>query len=200
QLNEIWIMKNFRVIDTHDFYGKSYLSTVMFRNVDVKSEISLFKWLKLTLIEMAIGVELLENIIMSFSVDPYENYRKILGDGYGATRHLSDFIPYGIFNNLVRESALEILFYKYHRQYLLLMPAEDYDYDEKSKSIDCTRTRFTAKKELFAELIAFRRVYELFWLIFNLSLDILVFLVSDSLEATIATAISIEGLRRLLRV
>ncbi|MEZ8577527.1 hypothetical protein F0248_08460 [Vibrio crassostreae] len=193
-------MKNFKVIDKQDFNGQSYLSIVFLRGKDLKSEVSLFKWIKLTLVELAIGVELLESIIMSFSIVPYENYKNRLGENYGATRHLSIFVPYGIFNNIVREVAIEVLFYKYHKQYYLLQPAEEYEVDEHTCSINCTRTRFSARKELFTELIAFRRVYELFWLFFNLSIDIIVYLLSNSIEATIITAMVIEGIRRSLRV
>ncbi|PSV23526.1 hypothetical protein C0W44_01675 [Photobacterium leiognathi subsp. mandapamensis] len=193
-------MKNFKVIDKKDFNGKSYLSTVFLRSKELKSEVSLLKWIKLTLVELAIGVELLENIIMSFSVAPYDGYKKELGENYGATRHLSIFVPYGIFNNIVREAAIEVLFYKYYKQYYLLQPAEEYDVDKESCSINCTRTRFSARKDLFSELIAFRRVYELCWLLFNVAIDIAVYLLSNSLEAAIASAISIEGIRRLLRI
>lgn len=193
-------MKNFKVIDKKDFNGKSYLSTVFLRSKELKSEVSLLKWIKLTLVELAIGVELLENIIMSFSVAPYDGYKKKLGENYGATRHLSIFVPYGIFNNIVREAAIEVLFYKYYKQYYLLQPAEEYDVDKESCSINCTRTRFSARKDLFSELIAFRRVYELCWLLFNVAIDIAVYLLSNSLEAAIASAISIEGIRRLLRI
>ncbi|EGR2849586.1 TPA: hypothetical protein ACGF4L_003847 [Vibrio cholerae] len=200
QLNKMWQMKNFKVLDKQGFNGKSYLSTVFLRGKELKSEVTLLKWIKLTLVELAIGVELLENIIMSFSVAPYDNYKERLGENYGATRHLSIFVPYGIFNNIVRETAIEVLFYKYHKQYYLLQPAEEYDVDKQSCSINCTRTRFSARKDLFSELIAFRRVYELFWLFFNVTVDITVYLLSNSLEATIATAMGIEGIRRLLRV
>ncbi|MGL0949145.1 hypothetical protein [Vibrio vulnificus] len=200
QLNKMWQMKNFKVLDKQDFNGKSYLSTVFLRGKELKSEVTLLKWIKLTLVELAIGVELLENIIMSFSVAPYDNYKERLGENYGATRHLSIFVPYGIFNNIVREAAIEVLFYKYHKQYYLLQPAEEYDVDKQSCSINCTRTRFSARKDLFSELIAFRRVYELFWLFFNVTIDLTVYLLSNSLEATIATAMGIEGIRRLLRV
>ncbi|WP_139070537.1 hypothetical protein [Aliivibrio fischeri] len=193
-------MKDYKIKDIHDFYGKSYVSTVFFRNDRVKDKISAFKWFRLTIIELIIGVEILESIIMSFSLSPYSNYKNLDKDEYGATCHLSLFIPYGIINCLVRNSAVEVLYYKYYHQYLLLTPVEKYDIDDQKNTINCTRTRFAAKKELFSELIAFRRVYELTWFLLNLSIDILVYYFSDSLQAAIATAIGIEALRRLLTI
>ncbi|MFT2109739.1 hypothetical protein [Marinomonas sp. 2405UD68-3] len=53
-------MKSLKVLDKQDFNGKSYLSTVFLRSEKLKSELSLFKWITLILVELAIGVELLE--------------------------------------------------------------------------------------------------------------------------------------------
>lgn len=147
---------------------------------------------------MLVGVELLESIVTTGSVEPYRTIKKDDSSEFGAELHLNLHIPTGIVTNMCRRFILEVLYYKYYWQYLIFDRVGDPHINGKEKIIDCTRTRFRAKKSLFYQMIALRRVYNLAWIIFNISIDILVYYLSSSIDAAILSGIAIETLRRLL--
>ena len=193
-------MTDYRVLDKTGAYEKSYIGVVFRRHDRLKDDISLSKWIWLTLIELIVGPELIESIVTTASVPPYGKNPKEDISKYGAEFHLTLHIPSGLITNFLRPQIIELLYYKFHWQYLLLMPLGEPYIDVKARTIDCTRTRFRARKEIFYQLIALRRVYDLSWLVFNLSVDLLVYYLSSSLEWALVSALTIEGARRLLKV
>jgi len=193
-------MTDYRVIDKTTAYEKSYIGVVFRRNDRLKNDISLIKWLWLTLIELVVGFELIESIVTTASVPPYGKNQKEDSGKYGAELHLSLHIPSGLITNFLRPQIIELLYYKYYYQYLLLSPVGEPDINDTKNIIDCTRTRFRARKEIFYQLIALRRVYDFSWLVFNLSVDLIVYYLSSNLEWALVSALTIEGIRRLLKV
>lgn len=168
-------MTDYRVLDKTQAYEKSYISVVFRRNERLKDDISLRKWIWLTLIELIVGFELIESIVTTASVPPYGKNQKEDSSKYGAELHLTLHIPSGLITNFLRSQIVELLYYKFYLKYLLLSPMSEPYIDDEARTIDCTRTRFRARKEIFYQLIALRRVYDLSWLVFNLSIDFLVF-------------------------
>ena len=163
-------------------------------------DISLGKWIWLTLIELIVGPELIESIVTTASVPPDGKNQKEDSSKFGAELHLTLHIPSGLVTNFLRPKIIELLYYKFYWQYLLITPVGEPYINDKARTIDCTRTRFRARKEVFYQLIALRRVYDLSWLVFNLSVDLLVYYLSSSLEWALVSALIIEGARRLLKV
>lgn len=192
--------KDYEVVDGAKGFTGSYLKTVCFRNDELKRQVSAFKWFILTVVEFLVGSELLENFVVTGSVPPYKTIKKDDSPSYGAELHLTLHIPAGFFTNLLRKQIIELLYYKFHWQYLILDQVGETHINDDEKVIDCTRTRFRARKELFYQFIAVRRVYDLFWLVFNLSIDLLVFFATTDIKMALVAALSIEAIRRVLRV
>jgi hypothetical protein len=190
--------KNYEVVETGNNIKPSYIKVACFRNARLKSEISAFKWFILTLVEFVVGAEILENIINSGSVHP--EHKKDDSYKYGNELHLSLHIPSGLITNLLSKQIIELLYYKFYLQYLILEPVSEPVINDAEKQIDCSRTRFRARKNLFYEFIAFRRVYDLFWLIANLSIDAIVLLATTDIQLALLSAFSVEAFRRILRI
>jgi hypothetical protein len=192
--------KNYRIIDENRVLNGGYLKTVCFRNMELKNQLSVSKWLQLTLVEMIVGAELLESLVTTGSVSTDKNFLNGDSANYGNELHLSLHIPGGIITNLLKNQIIELLYYKFHWQYLILDQVGDTYIDDKANIISCTRTRFRARKDLFYQFIALRRVYDLFWLVFNLIVDSVVFLVTKDIQYSLISALTIEAIRRVLRV
>lgn len=191
---------NFKVIDTQNKRTGSYLKLVCYRNTDLKAQVTRFKWFVMTIVEMVVGTELLESLVTTGSVPPYQTIIKDDSDNYGNELHLSLHIPAGLITNILRNQIIELLYYKYSLQYLILVPVGEPYVNKEESTIDCSRTRFRARKEIFYQFIALRRVYDLFWLIFNLTIDLMVFLITTDIKFALLSAFAVEALRRLLRV
>lgn len=192
--------KNYKVIDSDKGRPNSYLKLVAFRNEELKKQVSSLKWFILTVVEMIVGTELLESFVTTGSVPTYKKILKEDSDEYGNELHLSLHIPAGLVTNILRSQIIDLLYYKYYLQYLILYPVGKPCEDNKSKTIDCSRTRFRARKNVFYQFIALRRVYDLFWLIFNITVDSLVFVATTDIKFVLLSALTIEAIRRLLRV
>ena len=194
------MVQNYKVIDSTNGRTRGYLNEVYFRNDELKQKVGLWKWAVLTIIEMIVGAELLESLVTTASVLPYRNLKKVDSEEYGNELHLALHIPAGLVTNLLRKQVIELLYYKYYLQYLILDPVGECDVNSESKTIDCSRTRFRARKNVFYQFIALRRVYELFWLIFNIAVDLLVYLATTDIKFVLLSALTVEAIRRVLRV
>ncbi|MBT1443308.1 hypothetical protein KJI95_02030 [Shewanella sp. JM162201] len=192
--------KDYRVIDSAKGRTESYLRLVCFRSPELKKEISLWKWFVLTIVEMVVGTELLESFLTTGSVSPYKTLIKEDSTEYGNELHLTLHIPAGLITNLLRNKIIELLYYKHFLHYLILVPVGEPCVNDESKTIDCSRTRFRARKNIFYQFISLRRVYDLFWLVFNITIDLLVFLATTDIQFALLSALTIEAIRRLLRL
>ena len=192
--------KNYKVIDSTSRHTEGYLKTVLFRSAELKKMISMWKWSVLTLVEMIVGTELLESFVTTGSVLPYRRQAEENSKEYGNELHLTLHIPAGLITNLLRQKIIELLYYKYSLHYLILDSVGEPSINNESKIIDCSRTRFRARKNLFYQFIALRRVYDLFWLVFNIIIDSLVFLATTDIKFALLSALTVEAIRRLLRV
>jgi hypothetical protein len=192
--------KNYKVTDSANGRTSGYLKEVCFRNSDLKLQVSPFKWFILTIVEMIVGTELLESLVTTGSVPPYKKIKKENSEEYGNELHLTLHIPAGLITNILRNQIIELLYYKYYLQYLILTPVGKPSEDHTAKIIDCSRTRFRARKDIFYQFIALRRVYDLFWLFFNITVDLIVFLATTDIKFALLSALTIEAVRRLLRV
>ncbi len=190
----------YKVVDQSSAYLGSYIRILFFRKSELVKEIPLLKWVWLTFVEFIFGIELLESIVTTGSVKPYKNIEKPDSHLFGDEIHLNHHIPSGLLTNLFRPYLVQLLYFKYYKQYLILIPVGEPYINDAENRIDCTRTRFRARKEVFSQLITFRRIYELMWVIFNLSVDLIVYYFSKSIEWALLSAMCIEALRRFLRV
>ncbi|MCD9485460.1 hypothetical protein GLP25_20070 [Photobacterium phosphoreum] len=182
-------MKTKNVIDNSEYSKNGFYQLIWFRGDDLKSEINRYYWFYLTLIEMLVGYELVENVILTSNGNNNDT---------GKGLHLNRIIPSGIINNFLRKRILDVLYFKYYCRYKMfcISSVVDNDLDE----INCTRKVFFAKKGNFYQLIAFRRCYDLFWLVLNIFVDTIVYFYTNDISMVLISAISIEGIRRLLKI
>ena len=192
--------KNYSVIDKGSAYESGYLKLVFFRRTTLVDKVSLIRWVQLTIVEMIVGYELLESFLITASVPSDFKDREPDNEDYGKPMHLRLHIPMGLVNKRLKPYILEVLYYKYYLQYLMIEPVQAPKRDELTKTINCTRTRFRAKKSMFYQLIYFRRVYDLTWLLTNVCIDLAVYLSSSDINLAIISALLVEGFRRLIKI
>jgi hypothetical protein len=187
------------ITDSRPAVEKSYLKTFLFRSDHMDDDITIIDWITLTLIEFMFGEELLEQLVITASYSSNS-----LGKS-GRFLHISNMIPSGFLTNIFRQKISQLLYYKFYQHYLCLVPEEPIDgrsirSDNITESkINLSRERFSMRHDLLYQVIAFRRVYILLWVVLNLSIDIIIFLNFD-LQAALTSALTIEGIRRMLRL
>lgn len=179
-----------RIIDDQPLIKSGYLKFVYFRSNRVEN-IKFLDWVKLWLYEFLFGVEILEQCQLTSTYNDGQNLK------YGQFLHLSDFVPAGIITSLLRGQIYQLLFYKYYKHYSFL--EHESTPDESAKEIDLRNTRFAFKHDQLFQIIAFRRVYILQWVVLNLSIDLLVWSISDIVTAFVA-GVFIESIRRLIKL
>jgi hypothetical protein len=189
---------SYQIKDYSRFHTNNLFKLVFCRNATTKKLISFNRWLYITLFEILFGSELIENIINS-SICP-SNTAGSDTAAYGRKQKLNLHVPSGLFTNMFRKQLVEVLYYKYYLQYAILEPSHKPEVNEALNQIDCTDTYFSAFKEMFNQLIALRRVYDFSFLIFNLSIDMVVYLITDRIDLAIVTALILESVRRTIKI
>jgi len=189
---------SYQIKDHSRFHTGNLFKLVFCRNSKTKGTISFSRWLYITLFEILFGSELIENIINS-SICP-SNITSSNIDTYGREQKLNLYIPSGFFTNMFRNQLIEVLYYKHYLQYNILDPSHKPEVNEALNQIDCTDTYFSAFKEMFNQLIALRRVYDFSFLVFNLSVDVVVYVGTNRLDLAIVTALVIESIRRTIKI
>jgi len=187
------------IIDNSSVVNQNYFKVAWVRNEELKKQISLPRWLWLCILEVMFGGELLENFVTTCP-DNTSPEHKESNNEYCMANMLNSHIPSGLFTNLFRKHLIELLFYKYYMQYLMIVPVSEDCLHVQNNKIDLTRSPFWFRKKLLYQVIAFRRVYIVSAIAMNLMVDVTVFICSSSLTITAITAVSLEGLRRLLKV
>lgn len=190
---------NYTVIDKSRYSKKKLYKTVFLRNDCNKDSVSLLKWIYLTFFEILFGSVLLENIVnTSAGTSTREEQCQ-----YGKEMKLNSFVPNGVTTNFFRGVLVEVLYYKFYKQYFLIRPLhqiEEHEIDRKSKTIDCSLIRFASFKEVLYQVISLRKVYELTHLATNVTIDTIVYFYTDRLDMAIFSAILIESIRRIVKI
>ncbi len=187
-----------KVIDKTETPRVNYLKIFAFRNDETRAIVGIFRWVFLSFLEVLFGDELLENLVTTASVKSLN--KRYVSDSHGNALHLSHHIPDGIFNNMARMWLIEVLYFKYYLQYTLIEPMEEPEIQKSGVVVDCTHVRFAVFKPKLWQIISFRRVYILCWLIINLAVDLSVYLVSNNITLAVLSAVVVEAVRRLFKV
>jgi len=191
--------KYYKVTDGQGPIKQNYFSIVFFRDKRVRGKVSRLRWAWLCFIELLFGEEILEALVTTASVSGCPEDKDPEGK-YGKPQQLNFHIPSGIFTNFFRKHLVQVLYYKYYLQYLFIVPIENPYENEKTCTVDVTRIRFRLDKSLLYLVIAFRRVYLFSALALNIIIDLAVYLISNSLESVIISAIAIELIRRIFKI
>lgn len=187
------------VVDRTTPIAPNYFKVVFFRDSERTAHVPLRKWLWYSLLEVFFGEELLESLVTTASLSGSSDAPDPEGK-YGWPLQLSLQVPSGFFSNLFRKQLVELLYYKFHHQYMLIEPIADVYPDPAGKHWDVTRVRFRMKKELLYQLIAFRRVYLAEALALNIAGDALVYAATHSAIAAMLSAFALESLRRFMKI
>lgn len=153
------------IIDDKPAISGSYFKVVFRRSERVVDDVGILDWILLTLIEFIVGEELLEQFVVTASYNNDE-VKKV-----GHFLHLNDMVPAGIITNILRRKICQLLYYKYYKHYLFLASeCSIQSIVEGESEVDLRRDRFAMRHELLYQIIAFRRIYILVWIIFNVSI------------------------------
>lgn len=189
----------FKVVDAQPHIGQNYFKIVFIRGERVKDKISLWRWCWLCVIEIIFGKELLESFVItasnSGSPEDADLERK-----YGEPNQLNLHIPSGIFTNVFREQIIQLLYYKFYLQYLLILPLVEPPENAETCTINVTRTRFRLRKSLLYLIIPFRRVYILSAVFVHLLAESASYFATNSLWVVAAVGIVLEFVRRILKL
>ena len=186
-------MKDIR--DDDQKISRAYFKSVFSRSNRVK-ELAIKDWILLTIVEVIFGEELLEHLTITAAYNENEAQK------VGHFLHLRYLVPAGFFTNLFRKQLYQVIYYKYFKHYLFLVPESELDENEYLQldgSLMLNRARFGMRHDLLCQTIPFRRVYLLIWVFLNLAIDLLVWLTGD-FQAAIVSAVSIEAIRRFLKL
>ena len=186
------------VVDRTPLIAPNYFKSVFFRDART-AHVPWHKWVWYGCLEVLFGEELLESLITTASLSGSPDAEDPKGK-FGWPLQLALHVPAGFFSNLFRRQLIELLYYKFYSQYLLIQPIAEIHADESGKHWDVTRVRFRLRKELLYQLIAFRRVYLAEALALNLFMDAVVLLATNSVALALLTAAAIEALRRLMKI
>lgn len=191
--------KYIKVVDGQSPIKQNYFSIIFVRGERVKDKLSISRWAWLCAIEVLFGKELLESFVITASnsgspEDPDEKRE------YGEPNQLNLHIPSGIFTNLFREQLLQVLYYKYYLQYLLILPLSSPVENQQSGTINLTRVRFRFRKSLLYLIIPFRRVYILSAIVVHLAAESFSYFVTTNLWVVAAVGAALELMRRILKL
>ena len=187
------------VVDRTSLIAPNYYKVVFFRDDDRTAHVPLHKWLWYGCLEVFFGEELLESLVTTASLSGSPDAEDPKGE-FGWPLQLGLHVPAGIFSNLFRRHLVELLYYKFYCQYLLIQPVADVYADDSRAHWDVTRVRFRLRKSLLYQLIAFRRVYLAEALVLNVAIDAVVFAASQCLTTALVAAAVVEGMRRLMKL
>ena len=187
------------VVDRTPLIAPNYFKAVFRRDVERTAHVPLHKWLWYGCLEVFFGDELVESLITTASLSGSPDAEDPKGE-FGWPLQLGLHVPAGFFSNLFHRHLVELLYYKFYRQYLLIEPVGKCDADVSEGYLDVTRVRYRLRKSLLYQVIAFRRVYLAEMLALNVVMDLLVFAVSNSIAFALLSAALIEALRRLMKL
>ena len=187
------------VVDRTPLIAPNYFKAVFRRDEERTAHVPLHKWLWYGCLEVFFGEELLESLITTASLSGSPDAEDPKGE-FGWPLQLGLHVPAGIFSNLFRRQLVELLYYKFYCQYLLIEPVATVYSDSSGSHWDVTRVRFRLRKKLLYQLIAFRRVYLAEALALNFLVDAVVFAASQSFPMALLAAATVEAVRRLMKL
>ncbi|MEH0023125.1 MAG: hypothetical protein V6Z89_26020 [Desulfobacter sp.] len=170
---------------------ESVFKIVFLRN---NKETGIFLWLKLLLLEVYLGEQLLEMLTNTSS------YNTEIGDGAsfgtesnGWKQKLVTFIPATFLNKLLQKSIIQLLEVKYVNQYKLLILANEIDEHQTSLY---ENSIYKLNNQVLYLLTELKLSYNTIWVCLNLSIDLIVFAATTDIVKTLATGALIEFIRR----
>ena len=165
---------------------ESIFKSLLFRS---SSEIGLFKWMRLTLLEAYLGEQLVEMFSVTSSSTERTNGSSSSGKWPGAKKPLEFFIPATFMNQKMENQIKDLLITKYLNHYEVIRQFHlDYRPDEEE--------HFEVNPSKLHMLAELKLAYGTIWVSLNIVIDIVVFIFTKDLAATVAVGAFLEFLRR----
>ncbi|MGO2366663.1 MAG: hypothetical protein ACTH56_08520 [Pseudoalteromonas sp.] len=162
---------------------------LVFKRGANSDKIGLFVWLKLLLLEAYLGEQLVEMLSVTASYKERTKGRNFGGSSSnGAKEPLSFFIPATMFNRFLSSHILQLLDIKYHQHYGILREFTNTEVEEQPK--------YEANPNNLFMLVELKLAYNTIWVTLNITVDVLVYLVTNDVIATLASGAIIEFIRR----
>jgi len=191
--------KFYKILDNTSHPKWNFWKMVFLRNERTINRVPILRWWYLCFLEIFFGTELLESFTNTASnsgcPEDQDEYSK-----FGEPNQLNFHIPTGIFTDMFRSQLRQLLYYKFYLQYCLILPVCEIRTNHESKVIDVSLTRFRFRKALLYQVIGIRRVYLGGALALNLTVDFIVYCVSNNIHYALISAVVIEFLRRFSRL
>jgi hypothetical protein len=143
---------------------------------------SLSSWSWLLLLEVYLGEQLLEMLGNTASYD-----EDVLGKTNGLEGNLIDFIPATFFNKVLSKSIVKLLNDKYTKHYQLIVAVQ---------SAKDSKTLFKLNNKNLHLLTELKLTYNTIWVSLNLTIDIVVYIITNDISVALATGAVIEFIRR----
>jgi hypothetical protein len=161
----------------------------VFRRGEYSSSIGLCLWLKLILLEAYLGEQLVEMLSVTASFKEGDEGMNFAGDSSnGAKEPMMFFIPATTFNRILKSHILQLLNIKYFNHYGVLRESEGYSTD--------TEPRYEAAPNKLFMLVELKLAYNTIWVTLNIAIDVIVYIVTNDLAATLAAGALVEFIRR----
>ncbi|TCD22949.1 hypothetical protein E0D86_09985 [Pseudomonas sp. IC_126] len=153
------------------------------------TETSAWKWLIMLPLELYVGEHLIEMLSNTASYNHETREPKIGSETNGWRKPIADFIPASMINNLLKNKIVELLKDKYLKHYSLIKQSESYSGDAPE--------RFELNHGKLHLLTELKLAYNTTWVLLNVAVDLLVYLITKDLTATLLAGALVEVLRRL---
>ncbi|MGC9460408.1 hypothetical protein [Vibrio genomosp. F10] len=153
--------------------------------------VSCLAWVKLILLEIYLGEQLLEMLVNTSSYNLESESFTIGSESNGWKKPLEDFIPATFFNRLLQNQIEELLNTKYNEHYQLMKVVDD-----KSLEYDSSKPLFKLNNQKLYLLTELKLAYNTIWVTLNIVIDIGVYWFTKDISLTILAGAGIEFLRR----
>jgi hypothetical protein len=161
---------------------ESVFSLLLFRK---GCQISLINWLKLILLECYLGEQLIEMLAITASFRKPSTFDDIafVTPVNGWSVDLIEYIPSTFINKLLHKQIIQLLRIKFVNHYKVLVKEEE-------------STLYTHNPKNLFLLTELKLAYNTIWVTLNLSLDIIVYVVTKDLTLAILSGALLEFIRR----
>ena len=165
---------------------KSIFSTLLFRK---DKNVSIAIWLKLILLESYLGEQIVEMLSVTSSFKEKTSGSNFGGSSStGVKEEIEYFIPSTKINQFLKNQIIELIEKKYLQHYEIIREAPKSDSDPTKK--------YEVNPSNLYMLVELKLAYNTIWVSLNITIDLIVYLMTQDLASTLAAGALIEFIRR----
>lgn len=117
----------------------------------------------------------------------------------GMVDNIEHFIPATFMTKIVEKQLVEVLFFKFHMKYqfLVLTQRPEHQIQIDDHSYNLTSTLFRVNKNKLKEIPTYIAKIDAIWISFEMTVAVLAYFLSNSIEAALATTAILELIKRV---